>query len=287
MALAIVLSLICAALQALSAVVQHKAAFDGEAPARRSGRKLVALLRNKLWLLGFVLVTLAFPFQVAALGLSSVAVVQPLLVTVLLFLLPFAALLGHTRITRRDWASALLVAAGLAGFLIAARPTEGHEPVSNAEWFLACAGTLAACGLLIGVGYRFHGAAAAAILGTAGGLVNGLLGPVTKAAVDLLSHQGIGALVASWLLYATLVLSLLGVALPLLAFQVGPITASMPTITIFNPVLATFLGGWLFGDTIRETPLALLMAGVCVALMTWGVIVVARSQAVRESFETR
>ncbi len=286
MVLAIVLSLICAVLQALSAVVQHKAAFDDGAPPGRAGRKLVALLRDPLWLAGFALITLAFPFQVAALGLSSVAVVQPVLVTVLIFVLPCAALVGRTRIARRDWASALLVAAGLTGFLIAADPTEGHAQVSGARWLVACGGTLAACAALVGIGHRLRGAAAAAILGTAGGLVNGLLGPVTKAAVDILSQHGVGALLASWLCYATIVLSLLGVALPLLAFQVGPITASMPTITIFNPVLATLLGGWLFGDTIRETPLALASAVACGALMTHGVIVVARSEAVRESFES-
>jgi drug/metabolite transporter (DMT)-like permease len=282
MVLAVVLALVCAVLQALSNVLQHHAVAGSGA-----GAPLLPLLRNRVWLLGFMLIVLAFPFQIAALAVGSVAVVQPVLVTILVFVLPFAALISHVRITSRDWASALAVTIGLAAFLAAAAPTEGDATPSSGAWVLACAGTLVLCLVCIATGRRMPaGPSAALIIGTAGGLINGLVGPVTKGAVTVLDEEGPLALLSNGLLYATIVTALLGVVFPLLAFQAGPITASMPTITLFNPLTAAFLGWWLFGDQIRYSPVALAVAGAGVALMTAGVIVISRSEAVAESFET-
>ena len=281
MALAVVLALICANLQALSNVLQHKAVATSP-----TGASLLSLARNKVWLLGFALIVVAFPFQIVALAVGSVAVVQPVLVTILVFVLPYAALISRTRITRRDWVSAVAVTAGLAAFLAAAAPAEGHATPSSTAWLVAGAGTLAVCLVLIGAGRRMpRGATAALTIGAAGGLINGLVGPVTKGAVLVLDDEGLPALLGSGLFYATIVTALLGVVFPLLAFQAGPITASMPTITLANPLLAVFLGWWLFGDEIRHSPPALAVAGAGVVLMTVGVVVISRSEAVAESFE--
>jgi drug/metabolite transporter (DMT)-like permease len=281
LALAVVLALISAVLQALSNVIQHKAVVD-----QGSASSLVPLLRNRFWLLGLALMILSFPFQVVALGAGSVVVVQLVLVTMLVFTLPFAALISHIPIARRDWASALAVSVGLALFLGAAAPAEGDATPTAAQWVLACSVTLTICAVLIVAGRRLPvGATAALIVGAAAGIVNGLVGPVTKGALIVLEDDGLGSLLTSGLLYATIVVAVLGVVFPLWAFQVGPITASMPTITLANPVAATFLGIWLFHDTLNRSVAALAVAGAGAVLMAAGVIAISRAEAVIESYE--
>lgn len=282
MALAVILALASSVLQALSNVVQHKAVVDGAS----SSSSLLPLLRNKVWLLGLALMVLSFPFQVVALDAGSVVVVQLVLVTILVFVLPFAALISGTRITSRDWASALAVTVGLAVFLAAASPTEGTATPTPAAWTVACAITLAVCVILIAAGRQLPvGPVAALVIGAAGGIINGLVGPVTKGAVLVLDQEGPAALVTNGLFWATVVVAVLGVVFPLWAFQAGPITASMPTITLFNPLAATVLGVWLFHDQIVSSPMALTAAGLGTALMVLGVIVISRSDAIVESFE--
>ena len=55
-------------------------------------------------------------------GAEPLLVVQPLLVTALLFALPLGAVLARRRLCVRDWAAAFAVAAGLAVFLVVANP---------------------------------------------------------------------------------------------------------------------------------------------------------------------
>ena len=60
---------------------------------------------------------LGFAVQALALHLGSVALVQPVLVTQLLFALPMAAAWQRRHPNRRDWASAALISGGLVLFL--------------------------------------------------------------------------------------------------------------------------------------------------------------------------
>ena len=119
-------------------------------------------------------------FHVASLGLGELAVIQVIFVTQLVFILPFARFISKTTITGSDWLGAIVVTVGIAVFVTFAKPEAGTDSASNAKWALAIGVVALLCAIAIFLGYRFTGAARAALLGVSGGLINGLVAPLTK-----------------------------------------------------------------------------------------------------------
>ena len=101
-ALAVALAVLAAALFAVAAAVQQRSAA-AVADDRGRGPKLVlTLVRQPLWWVGTLADVGGYAAQAAALGLGSLLLVQPLLVTSLLFALPLGAWLAGRRLRRSD-----------------------------------------------------------------------------------------------------------------------------------------------------------------------------------------
>src|SRR2546421_10848278 len=124
--MAIAFALGAALLFAVASVLQQRAA--SEAPGKETLRPglMWYLVRRPMWLLGYVADWGGFGLQALALGNGSLLVVQPLLVTGLLFSLPFAARWSGRRLGRDDWIAAIALCAGLAAFLSVGDPTGGR-----------------------------------------------------------------------------------------------------------------------------------------------------------------
>src|SRR6266566_9014384 len=107
-----------ALLYALASVLQQRAA--GEAPAERSLRLrlLVGLIARPMWVIGILADGAGFVLQFVALDHGSLVLVQPLLVSGLLFALPLGAFLSRSALRPADWLGAALVVTGLSVFLI-------------------------------------------------------------------------------------------------------------------------------------------------------------------------
>src|SRR5205807_5181639 len=125
-----------ALLYAVAAVTQQRAAYAQ--PLERSLRLslLINLLRRPLWLVGLTCDLGAFLLQFWALDHGSLVLVQPLLVSGLLFALPLGAVVSHERMTRNDWIGGALVVIGLSAFLIVARPDRGSADAAPKVWLL-------------------------------------------------------------------------------------------------------------------------------------------------------
>nr|WP_296766326.1 DMT family transporter [Rhodococcus sp. (in: high G+C Gram-positive bacteria)] len=273
--LAVALALVAAFLFACASVAQQSAAA-----AVPDGESLIAsLLRSPRWWAGVVGDLGGYGVQVAALWVGSVLVVQPLLVSMLLFALPLSAKFSHYKMTRSTWVLAIALALALAVFIVVGDPTEGHSVASFAEWriplaiasavVLACAGT----GLLSkNPGIR------ALMLGAAGGLLFGMAVAFTKYVTDLIGNDTFGALLA-WQTYALLACGGVGFYLQQRAFQSGPLSASLPAVTIGEPFGAAFLGITVLGERVRDDTFALVVIALCVAVMIFATVALSRSQA--------
>jgi drug/metabolite transporter (DMT)-like permease len=81
----------------IASVLQHYAAR--QAPMRRAGRPslFMDLIRDRRWQWSVLLTALAFAFQVTALKLLPLVVVQPLLLTGLLWFVLVSAAVEHRR----------------------------------------------------------------------------------------------------------------------------------------------------------------------------------------------
>lgn len=262
--LAILAALASASFNALASALHHQAG------ARRSG---FAVVLQPRWLLGIVAATAGFTLHTLALRLGQLAVVQPALVSGLIFALPIAALLEKRRVRAAHLGWSLTVVVGLTLFLGLARPTVG-PPIARAGILAAAVGlvtALAAGSYLVGVHWRRHRPALWAFAGGAG---YGVVAALMKQDVGLLD-VGVRQLMTSWAFYALLVVGPASVAVNQAAFNAGPLVSSLPMLTITNPVVAIALGAVAFGERIASGPLPLAGQALGFAVMAVGVVAMA------------
>lgn len=274
--LAAALALASAALFAVAAVAQQRAARG--VPDERGTGLLRALLRSRLWWVGTVGDCGGYVAQAAALGFGSLLLVQPLLVTTLLFALPLGARWAGRRVSRADGTWALLLAAALAAFVVFADPTAGRARAPLATWAPAAAilvGVLVAC---IVAAQRRTGVGRAVLLASATGLAYGMTAALTKGVVDLLG-DGLVPLLTSWETYGLVLAAVGGTLLQQSAFQAGGLGASLPVITVGEPVVAAVLGTVVLGEHVQIAGVGWLLLAGLVAVMTAATIALARSAA--------
>ena len=150
-------------------------------------------IRDSLWLAGTAADGLAFGLHFLALSYGSLVLVQPLLVTSLLFALPLGAAFSDLRLTARHWAGAVMVVVGLAVFLLVAQPQEGDLYASGARWAAVGLGAAAVIGALIAFAPRSPGPGRAATLALAAGVSYAVIAGLLKATSQALDG-GLGCL---------------------------------------------------------------------------------------------
>jgi hypothetical protein len=229
------------------------------------------LARRPIWLLGVASMILGFAFQLTALRFGALALVQPILALELLFVFGYLAVLGSGRIKvrRRDWLAAAAMSAGIGLFLWLASPSGGRLHAPGSLWLLSGLITfgIVLAALAVGFGLGNHAGASrsrrAAVLGAATGISWGFVAAIIK---ELSSHlgDGIGAIFSTWSLYALVIVGAATMLLASHALAAGPLAASQPGFTVLDPLSASLLGVFLFGEHIR-TGMADL-AGEAVAL---------------------
>jgi drug/metabolite transporter (DMT)-like permease len=240
---------------------------------------LARLARRPLWVLGIVADVLGYVLQFIALGHGTLVVVQPLLVSGLLFALPLGALVSGKRMERRDWVGGGAVVAGLAIFLVVANPAKGRPVASDST--LAAIGIAVAvvAGVLLLAARGKEGARRAMLLATTGGLLYGFTAALTKTAAHLLD-QGVGHLLTSWPTYALVAGGALGMLVTQSAFQAAPLVASLPMLTVVDPIASIAIGAFAFGEGIASSPVAVVTEVAGLGLLVWGVFALARSPLV-------
>lgn len=170
-------SALLASFVAAVGIVVRQAALQN--PALDGGPGAVAVLRDRLWWAGTAAATAGYAFQAMALAHGSLLLVQPMLVSSLLFVLPLsAARLGH-RVPGSEWAWASLLTASLAVFVLVGRPREGNYHPPTPAWTLAVG---AAVPVLVAVlaARRTDGRVRASWLGVAVALLLGMIAVLTK-----------------------------------------------------------------------------------------------------------
>jgi drug/metabolite transporter (DMT)-like permease len=236
------------------------------------------LLRDRQWWLGSIVAAVGFALQAAALGLGSVLLVQALLVTSLLFALPISARLSHRRVTRWEWTWAVLLAAAVAVIVTVGNPTAGHSRASLQTWTAVIA-VLGPALVLCVVGARvWSGAVSAVLLAVVSGALWGLFAVLTKGVVDRLD-DGLWALLRTPELYVWVVIALAGTSWQQSSFRAGALTATLPTMTVAEPVVGSALGIVVLGETLRPGDAGWLTLIAAVAVMVVATVALARGEA--------
>lgn len=242
----------------------------------------LSLLRDRQWWLGSAVAAAGFALQAAALGLGSVLLVQAVLVTSLLFALPISARQSHRRVSRSEWMWAVLLAVAVVVIVTVGNPTAGDSRASLETWLavIAVLGPLLAL-CLMGA-QIWSGPTSAVLLAVVSGALWGLFAILTKAVVgrlDVTSWDGVVELLRTPELYAWALVAIAATAMQQASFGAGALTASLPTMTITEPMVACALGVVVLGETLRPGEAGWFTLIVAVVVMVAAVAALARGEA--------
>ncbi|MFR9673705.1 DMT family transporter [Streptomyces sp. TR06-5] len=271
MLIAVTASLAAAACFAVAGVLQQRAATGEPEHEAMSYRLLTHLARRPLWLAGIGCAIVAYAFQSVALAHGPLSLVQPLLVTELLFAIPLSVRLYGTRLHLREWLGAAAVAVGLATAMAAAAPQRSKPVAGVEEWTLAMTAAAAATVGVLFVSRRVGGPSRASVIAAAAGIVMGSQSVLLATTVATF-RTGAVELFTAWQTYLLVLASILGLLLIQSSFQAGPLSASMPVIDTVEPLVAVACGVVLFDESVRSDPIAVgfaLLGGGLVLTGIW------------------
>jgi hypothetical protein len=274
--LAVTLALFSAATFAVSTSVQHQAAEKAPASAHSVLALLGYLVRRPLWLLGQFLATCAFALHASALHAGPIAVVQPIVVSGIVWAVPARAAISRRMPSVTELRAVLVTAIGLAVFLVASDPTAGTEASLGA-------GTIALAGVCVLVAGAAEVSAQrvserrrkAFFLGVVGGVLFGLVAGFLKLALQVLNDGGLDAMLLAWPTYGVLLAGAGGVLTNQRAYRTAGLSASMPALNIVNGLTSLVIGFTVVSEVPRHSPLFLLIevgALGCMAAGLWMLI---------------
>jgi drug/metabolite transporter (DMT)-like permease len=166
-------ALLAALLFALVAALQQKGALGLPEISLRHPASLARLAGQTMWLAGTAALFSGYAFQAAALDRGRLAIIQPLLVTTVVFALPLGYFLTQQHVGRREVMGAGVIVAGLALFAIFGDPAGGRDNAPGDEWAVAIAVLTLTCAVLLAFGGRGGLTARAAVYGTIAGSCSG------------------------------------------------------------------------------------------------------------------
>ena len=276
---------VCAALcNALTTIFQRLGVETAPDAQLRGLSLLRHVLRRPIWYVGFVAMLGSFLFQATALGFGSLSVVQPLMVTELVFLVVILRVWFGSPLGWREATGTVLTVAGLAGFLAMSNTGGGTSFPTTEGWVImiaACFSAVAICVAMTRARSRSR-VWRSAWFGSAAAISFSLSAAFTKATTILFSH-GFWQIFEHWQPYAIIVAGLAGLVLTQDAFHAGPITASQATLTIVDPIVSVVIGVGLFGDDLRGGLGALAFDAAALLVMCVGLFVLTQSPLIAGS----
>jgi drug/metabolite transporter (DMT)-like permease len=276
MILTVVFALAAAFCNGANVITQHSVSIG--APKQEKGLHLVSyLFRQPLWLLGWVGAVGGFLFQAVALHTGALSVVQPILITELVFVLLLRWLWFRQDITRAAWGAAAVVCVALGVFLAVAEPTGGRANPETAGWLSALLAFGGAILLLTAAGRRGSPAHRAALYALAGALAWAMLAVFIKTTTDTLASFGILGMLSRWPVYALIVAAVAGALLEQAALHAGPLSVSQPLLVVVNPLASIAASIWLFEEHFTSSPGRIAIAIVSFAVMATGVVELSRA----------
>ena len=268
--MAAVLAIISAMLFALAATLQQR----GQFALARKGKpveglgELFRLIAVPVWLLGTLVLFAGYGTQGAALDRGRLVVIQPLLVTTIVWALPFGHWLTHQTVVRRQIVGAAVVVLGLSLFVLVGDPDQGTDNASTRSFVIAMlAVTLVVAALLIWLRGKTAPALRAAVLGVCAGLFFGLSATFTKPVLNNL-HVSIGEAAGDWRTWALLGFGFIAFVIQQLSLATGQLAPAMATVSVSNPAISVLLGIALFEERLTRPPwhVAVAVAALLMAL---------------------
>lgn len=261
-----------AAAVAVSTSLQHHASGGASRTVRRYDHQLVYLLRQPRWLAGQALSLCSFGLHAMALKLGALAVVQPVVVSGIVFAVPVRALLSGRLPRAVEVRAVLLTAIGLATFLVASRPAgterqgwDGREALAFTAAGLACAALTHSL-----ASSRKAAPRRAALLGVTSGILFGLMAGLLKLCVATAQEDGAITALLEWPIWALVLSGVAGTVVNQRAYRTAALSASMPILNVVDVMVALGFGLAVFREVPGHSPAALVAELVALGCVVSG-----------------
>lgn len=269
--LAIVFAVLGAACSAVGAKLQHDGVRAETADGTLTLRRLTSLVRNPLWLRGFLVLFACAVLQILALTFAPVTVVAPIVVLAL----PMVALLNAHELDVPGWVAVAATTAAIVVFVAHTAGQVSEQEIPPSAVLLS--GQFVALGVL---GLSLVGALSRGILrcvslalaaGAAYGLVTVLVRDVTYTVrTEGIAHLPVVSLAGLAIAFAA------GSWLIQLGYASGPPDVVVGAQTMVNPAVATTIGFAVLDEAGGVTADFLTTLVLCGVVAVSGILVLAR-----------
>jgi drug/metabolite transporter (DMT)-like permease len=258
-------------------VIQQEAAAAED--AADSGAIVTSWIRQPAWWAGTLGAIGGYVFQALALAHGSLLLVQPLLVSSLLFVLPLGARFSNQHVRGRDWLWALLLTAALTVFVLVGQPREGHYRPPVPAWTVALATSVPVVIGCVLVARRRAGRPRAMLLAGAVAVLLGMVAVLTKVSTHRLAVHGWHGLLTVPAPYLLVALAVTVTVLQQSAFHAGALQASVPIMLVGEPIVAVLLGVVILGEHLVVRGAGGVILVLAVAAMTAATVALGRDSA--------
>jgi drug/metabolite transporter (DMT)-like permease len=278
-ALAIGSALLAALFAAVGIVVRQRAIQAEADKVADSGAIVTSWVRQPAWWLGTLGAVGGYVFQALALAHGSLLLVQPLLVSSLLFVLPLGARFSNQHVRGRDWGWALLLTAALTVFVLVGQPREGHYRAPVPAWSVALGISVPVVVVCVLAARRAEGRRRAMLLASAVAVLLGMVAVLTKVSTHRLVVHGWHGLLSVPAPYLLVAIAITVTVLQQSAFHAGALQASVPIMLVGEPVVAVLLGVVILGEHLVVRGAGAVILAVAVAAMTAATIALGHDSA--------
>lgn len=278
-------ALLSALCNSLNVTAQHMGSISS-AKTAAGWRFLVALLRNPLWLAGWAALGGGFVFQALALHAGQMSVVQPLLVTELVFALVLRRVWLRQLIRGVTWWAAALTCVSLGVFLAVSEPQGGTNYPASHAWLTGAWGTVGAAAALALLGMRGSRTRRTALVAAAAALMWALVATLVKTMTDTLTEFGVAGMFLHWPVYGLAAAGLGAEILQQATLRVGPLSVSQPVLVIVNPIASIALSVWIFEEYFTADVPRLALGSAAFAAMCVSAAALARTAPATMSRES-
>jgi drug/metabolite transporter (DMT)-like permease len=280
-ALAIALGLAASFFFALAGYLQQRAARSTERRGRTVlsglGSLMARLVTSRVWLAGWCVNLAGFAAQAVALHVGSIATVQPLLATQLLFALPMSCLELRRWPKLKDWASGAAICGGLVLVLVSLGSTPMHGSPDRSRIVLAAGTVVIVIAVLLATARRLSPGLLNVLAAGAAGLCFSMTAVFIKLTGNDLVHHGVAYTATDWVGYSLAGSTLLGLVLEQVAFANGPLPWAIATKDSANPIASFTVGVLAFPIALPTDPHHLAGIAVAAVLLIAGAVGLAHS----------
>jgi drug/metabolite transporter (DMT)-like permease len=278
------LALGAACLFALAATLQQRGALGMGEVSLRSPRSFVRLALQAWWLVGTLALLAGYVLQAVALDRGRLAVVQPLLVTTIVFALPLGYLLTAQPVNRTQVLAAGLVVVGLALFAVVGDAAQGNDDAPSSQWAVAIAVLTVASGLLVVLGGSGSAARKAGYYGACAGLLYGLSASLWKPTGASLDSGGLTGMLSNWEFWAFAAAGILAFLVQQVSLATGRLAPSVAMTSVLNPLVGILIGTLLLDERLADPAWqkAVAYSGLGLALLA-AVSITKSTEAAKES----